>query len=206
MKPKILIADDHQLFNDGIKGLLSDDFEIVAQVFDGKHVLPNILKFLPDLTLLDINLPSIKGLELASQIKANFTKIKVVMLTMYNEPAFIELAQKIPVDGYLLKDSSKTELISGLKASLNGEIFYDKKLQTAKINLHHDDEFVKRFALSPREIEIIKHIKNGISSKQIADLLHLSEETIKSHRKNIHFKLGINKVSELVQFAVKNGI
>lgn len=206
MKPKILIADDHTLFNEGVKQLLQDTYQIVGQVFDGKFVLSAIHEKNPNVILLDINLPTINGFDLAIEIKRSFEKLKIIFLSMYNESRFIEQSKKLQVDGYMLKHSTKEELIKGIDSVLNGNIYYDPKLNQGVSNLHHDDYFVKQFSLTPREVEIISMIKLGLSTSEIADKLFLSEETIKSHRKNIHFKLGITKISELIQFANQNGI
>ncbi|AWV97547.1 response regulator transcription factor [Arcticibacterium luteifluviistationis] len=206
MKPTLVIADDHKLFNHGIREILSYDFEILHQVFESKDLIDSLIKHSPQLVLLDINLPKIDGFELAKEIKASFKTIKVVFLSMYSEPKFIKIAKEIPVDGYLLKDSTKEELVNGLKQVLAGNIFYDKKLETDIARPHQNDEYVKLFSLSPREIEIIKLIKLGRSSNEIANRLFLSPETIRTHRKNIHFKLGLTKASELIQFAKDNNI
>ena len=206
MKQKLLIADDHTLFNEGIKQLLSDNYEIVAQVYDGKEVLPAIHLKSPDVILLDINLPSINGFDLAKEIKRSFESLKIIFLSMYDENKFIEQAQQMQVHGYMLKHSTKEELIESIENVLLGKIYYDPKLKKSHSNLHHDDFFVKQFSLTPREIEIIKLIKLGMDTAHIAEKLFLSEETVKSHRKNIYFKLNINKVAELIAFADKNGI
>ena len=206
MKQKLLIADDHTLFNEGIKQLLSDNYEIVAQVYDGKGVLPAIHLKSPDVILLDINLPSINGFDLAKEIKRSFESLKIIFLSMYDENKFIEQAQQLHVHGYMLKHSTKEELIESIESVLSDKIYYDPKLKKSHSSLHHEDFFVKQFSLTPREIEIIKLIKIGMDTANIAEKLFLSEETVKSHRKNIYFKLNINKVAELIAFADKNGI
>lgn len=206
MKPKILIADDHTLFNEGVRQLLDGNYSIVGQVFDGKHVLSAIHEKTPDVVLLDINLPTINGFDLAVEIKRSFEKLKLIFLSMYSESKFIDQSKKLQVDGYLLKHSTKEELITGIESVLQGNIYYDPKLSLSTVNLHQDDYFVKQFSLTPREVEIIGLIKLGLNSAEIAQKLYLSEETVKSHRKNVHFKLGITKISELIQFANKNGI
>lgn len=206
MKYKILIADDHILFNEGVKQLLSNNYEIVAQVFNGKDVLGAIHLNKPNLILLDINLPSINGIDLAKEITHSFENIKIIFLSMYEEAQFIEQAKNLNVSGYMLKHSTKKELIDAIENVMSDSIYFDPKLDRKQNNLHNDDFFVKQFSLTPREIEIIKLIKVGIESAKIADQLFLSVETVKSHRKNIYFKLKINKVAELIAFAEKNGL
>lgn len=207
MSVRLLIADDHRLVNEGIKSLLSDYYQIVGQVFDGKMVLPAVHQFNPDVILLDINLPSINGFDLASSLKSDFDKLKVIFLSMYNEERFVEKAQEVKADGYLLKESTREELITGIDAVMAGVTYFDPRLHYYQNNnLHHGDHFVKQFSLTPREVEVIQLIKMGLSNPQIGKKLFVSDETIKTHRKNIHLKLGIKNVVELVEFANKNGI
>lgn len=206
MKYKIIVIDDHKLFNEGIKRILDNDFDVVAQVFDGKEAIHAIQKYNPDLILLDINLPNRKGLEIGQEIKKDFQNTKVVFLSMYAEAGFIQAAKAMNADGYILKDSESTDLIEAVSKILQGEVFYDPKLDTQKYNLHHDDYFAKTYSLSKREVEIISFIKNGFSSEEIAQKLFLSFETIRSHRKNIYLKLGINKISELILFANEHSL
>lgn len=206
MKVKILIADDHTLFNEGIKQLLTDTYDIVSQVYDGKAVLPAIQLYQPEVILLDINLPTINGFEVAQNIRKSFDWLKIIFLSMYSELDFVEQAKQISVNGYMLKHSTKQELIEGIDTVMKGEIFFDPKLNRKNKNLHQDDFFVKQFSLSAREVEVIGLIKEGLSSREIGQRLSLSEETIKTHRKNIHFKLNIKNIVELIEFANKNGL
>jgi DNA-binding NarL/FixJ family response regulator len=206
MKPKIIIADDHKLFNNGLKEILYNEFDIIAQIFDGKEVIPAVVRLLPSLILLDINLPNIKGLEIAQELKKSFEHIKVVFMTMYKEEAFVKAAKALDADGYILKESDSEFLIASLQLILAGKKVYDFKLDDQKLNLHHDDFFVKEYALSKREVEIIRYLKNGYSNNEIAEKINLSFETIKSHRKNIYLKLGLGKLPELIRFAQDKGL
>lgn len=204
MKPRILIADDHTLFNEGVKNLLSENYEIIAQIYDGAGVIPAIQGKSPDVVILDINLPVINGLTLARDIKTGFPAVKVIFLSMYTEMRFVEEAKKLKVNGYLLKHSTKEELIRGIEQVLSGHDFWDPKLDREKPV--EDDFFVKKFSLSPREIEIIGLIRTGFSTREIAEKLYLNHETVKTHRKNIYYKLNISKLPELIRFANENGI
>lgn len=204
MKPRLLIADDHTLFNEGVKNLLLENFEIVAQVYDGAGVIPTIQDKSPDVVILDINLPVINGLTLAGEIKSGFPAVKIIFLSMYTEMRFVEEAKKLKVNGYLIKHSTREELIRGIEQVLAGKDFWDPKLD--RIRVTEDDVFVKKFSLSPREIEIIALIRSGFSAWEIAEKLYLSHETVKTHRKNIYYKLNISKSTELILFANENGI
>lgn len=197
---KILIADDHRLFNDGLKYTFDGLYTIVSQVFHGRDVLPEVLKHSPHLVFLDINLPGMNGLELGKILKKDFPEIKLLYLSMYNESSFIRSAKELGANGYLLKDSSGDEIVDAVKKILEGGSVF---CEIRESNLHHEDYFVKNFSLSKREVEVISLIRQGCSSEEIAKKMHLSYETIKSHRKNIFYKLNISKVSELVRFAIQ---
>lgn len=200
---KILLADDHQIFNDGLKLILTPHFYVVSQVFHGRNVIHELQKHQPEIAVLDINLPGISGLEVGKEIKKNYSYFKLVYLSMYSEYNFIKAAKELNADGYLLKDTSSEKIIHSLIRISEGEKVFDEVLLSQNPNLHHDDYFVKQYALSKRELEVISLIRLGFSTEEISMKLFVSTETIKSHRKNIFLKLGISKVTELINFANK---
>ncbi len=196
MKNTLIIVDDHVLFSNGIKMMLEDDFEILAQINQAKDVIPMVLQCMPDVLLLDINLNNNDGLLIAQELKSQFD-IKIIMLTMHDENRFVERAKKFGIEGYMLKSSTKDELTECIRAVLKGRPFYEKSVLPTK---RKKDFFDKKALLTPREKEIIQLIKLGLSSSQIASKTCVTEETVKSHRKNIYFKLNINKMSELLEY------
>jgi DNA-binding NarL/FixJ family response regulator len=206
VKKKIFLVDDHQLFNDGLKSLLGseEDIEIIGQSYNARNTLPQLLKLLPDVIFIDINLPDQNGIDLAKDIIKNFGKIKIILLTMYADKQVFKEALKANVHGYLLKNSSKQELLDAIDVVMKGGVYHDHKL---RINASDEskDLLEKKFSLTEREIEIIKLVKNGLDSYQIADKVNLSYFTVKTHRRNIHFKLGTTSTPELIKFANDNG-
>lgn len=206
-KTKILLIDDHQLFNDGLKSLFSTEaqLEIVGQVFEAKNVLFQLQKLTPNLIFLDINLPDGSGIELSKNILKDFPNIKIILLTMYDDQQMLKEAKKVGVHGYILKNSSKKELLQGIFGVLEGKPYFDEKLKN-KIEDQNKDDFSKKHNLTEREKEIIKYIREGLDSYQIAEKVNLSYLTIKTHRRNIHFKIGTNTTPELIRFANENGI
>jgi DNA-binding NarL/FixJ family response regulator len=201
-KTKILLIDDHHLFNDGLKSLLSSeqDIEVVGQVYEARNVLPEIQKLAPDLLFLDINLPDKNGIELAGEILKNFLSVKIILLTMYSDAQIYKEALKTGVHG-----SSKQDLLTGIQQVMSGKTYFDPKLNE-KIEEIPSDDLAKKFALTAREKEIITLVKAGLDSYQIADKTFLSYHTVKTHRRNIHFKLGTSTTAELIKFANENGI
>ena len=206
-KIKLLLVDDHELFSDGLKSLLGTEehLDIVGQVSDGKDVIYNVQKHAPDIVFLDINLPHRNGIDIAKEILRDFNATKVILLTMYEDQSMIKEAKKVGVQGYILKNSSKKELLQGIYVVFEGKNYFDEKIKKDADFINKDD-FAKKFALTDREIEIIKAVKEGRSSQEIADLMFLSYLTIKTHRRNIHFKLGTSTTPELIKFAAENGI
>ena len=205
----ILIADDHLLFNDGLRNLLTFEhspYLIVDQVFSGNEVIPAIHKVNPEVLLLDINLPHRNGLDIARQVVDDFPTVRVVIISMYSYQKFVDELKQIGVAGYLLKSASQQELLSCLHSVMQGVPYFDGKLNGKEVALHGDDEFVKKFKLSPRELEIIVLMKQGLSTPDIAKQLFLAEETVKTHRKNIYYKLDIKTLAELIRFAIEQGL
>lgn len=125
---------------------------------------------------------------------------------MYSETRFVEQAKQLNVDGYLLKHATKTELVECIEKVLSVSNSSTLNSKNCNRNLHHEDYFVRTFSLTPREVEIIGLIKQGLSSPQIAEKLFITEETVKSHRKNIYYKLSISNIAELLAFANANGL
>ncbi|KAB7725954.1 response regulator [Rudanella paleaurantiibacter] len=207
---RILLIDDHHLFNDGLKSLLDEQpgLHVCGQVFNPAEALPAIQRTSPHLILLDANLQGTNGIDLARTILSSFALVRILMLTMYNQPKLVEEARRAGLHGYLLKDATTAELMRGIRAVLEGGTYFDPNLtpQAPPASSTFDDDFARRLNLTFREVEIIRLIRQGLNNEQIAEHLHVSYETVKTHRKNIHFKLGISKITDLIQFAIRHGL
>jgi DNA-binding NarL/FixJ family response regulator len=204
MSIRILIADDHVLFNDGLKSLIDGEpgLQVCGQVYCGAEVLPAIRTHRPDIILLDINLPRITGIELIAQIKSMAPSLRIVMISMYTDKRFVEDCRRQDVPGYILKNASKAELIDTIQRIAEGHIYYDPKLHQDK--QHAGDDFLRKFTLTRRELEIVYLIKENHTSQQIADKLFLSVFTVETHRRNINLKLGIKNPADLIHFIYQN--
>ncbi len=207
IKTKILLIDDHQLFNDGVKSLLSSEpeIEIVGQVFEAKNLLYEIQKTSPELLFLDINLPDGNGIALAEIIVKNYPKIKIIFLTMYDDFTLLKEAKKVGVHGYMLKNTSKKDLLRAIKTVMEGNVFFDESITKASEPINQEN-ISKKYSLTEREIEIMRFVRDGLDSYQIADKTNLSYHTIKTHRRNVHFKIGTSTTPEMIRFANENGI
>lgn len=206
---RLLLIDDHQLFNEGLKSLLNaqPDLQVCGQVFQATNALPTIQRTSPQLILLDVNLQGTNGIDLGRTILGDFPTIRVLMLTMYSQPKLLDEARRVGLHGYLLKDATTTDLLRGVRAVLAGGTYFDTNATaTLQQSSPFTDDFAQRLNLTFREVEIIRLIREGLSNEQIGARIFISPETVKTHRKNIHFKLGINKVTDLIQFAIRNGL
>jgi DNA-binding NarL/FixJ family response regulator len=206
---KLLLVDDHQILNDGLKVILEKqpDFLVCGQVFNSEGVMPAIQTLTPDLVLLDINLHGSNGIDIGRNILTNFSAVKVLILTMYDQPKLLNETRRAGLHGYFLKDSNPIDLFAGIRAVLAGGQAFDKRVQTQQppADLFGDD-FAQRLNLTFREVEIIRLIRDGLTNEEVAIQLHISPFTAKTHRKNVYSKLNLTNVADLVQFANKHGI
>lgn len=200
MKIKTIIIDDHQLFNDGLCMILKESgfFDIVEQVFDSRQAVFQTQKHVPKLILLDLNMPYLNGVEVAQQLKELPFKVIIVVISMYAERKEIGLFQKLGIDGYITKTTPAKELITILKKIVMGEKIFES-FSPQKINLPKDN-FTKQFHLTKRELEVIKALKKGLTTEQIATTLNLSYYTVETHRKNINQKMKFTSKKEFYDF------
>jgi two-component system, NarL family, nitrate/nitrite response regulator NarL len=203
---KILIADDHLLFVEGVMTMLQHipEFTIVEVVDNGKALLNKIINVEVDLILLDINMPFLDGIETLKQLKEKQKQVKVIMLSTYSEGVLIDKAKEYGANGYLLKNCSKEELIQTIHLVLSGKaIFpYTNNLK----NNFQEDGFVKKYSLTKRELEILLLLKNNHTNQEIANQLFLSIYTVETHRKNIMQKIGVNNPAALMRFIMEQNI
>lgn len=208
MNYKIVLADDHQFLLDGIAAVIKDipSATIVATAQDGSDLMQEVEKHQPHLVILDLNMPRFDGLQCLQKIKTSFVETKVLVLTNYNQPELVEEVRNQNADGFMVKNSSAMELVEAITKILAGEKYYPAPRQLS--NLSEDspffDDFLKKHQLTRREVTVIQMICQGMSSKEVANQLNLSELTINTHRRNILRKLDINNVAGLMNFAKQN--
>lgn len=208
MRRQVVLADDHQLLAEGIKTILEEiaDINIAATLHNGTDLLNFLDKNTADLVVLDLNMPGTDGLKCLNIIKQLYPITKVLVLTSYNQPELIEEVRRLHSDGYIVKHSSSSELKEAVTTVLEGNKYFPKPVctsQTDKSSFFFDD-FLKKFQLTKREVDIIRLICKEMSSKEIAAELFLSEFTVTTHRKNIFKKLNVKNVAGLMNFAKEN--
>jgi DNA-binding NarL/FixJ family response regulator len=206
---KVLITDDHQMLIDGIKSLLRKEknIQIVAEANSGKDAL-DILRKRNDINLLitDINMPEMSGTELVKIVKKDFPEIKVLVLTMYNDPAIVNEILMVEAEGFILKNTGKQELINAIyKIADNGTYYSNEVMSVMMKDIKRQTSInEKTKTLSPREVEIIKLIVQELTTNQIAEKLFISPRTVDTHRKNILQKINTKTLVGLIKFAFEN--
>lgn len=199
----VFLVDDHAILLDGLTNLLDkeDDLKIIGTATNAEDALIYLKDNKVDLLITDQNLPGMDGLELIKQTRSLYPQIKVIMLSMHDESDIIRSVLSEGVDGYVLKKDSHFELKLAIQSVFQNEVYLSKGLN--KILISALDQNVEKILLTEREKEILIMITNDLSTKEIAEKLHISSRTVESHRKNLLRKTGSNSVVGLVNYAYK---
>ncbi|MCH5270635.1 MAG: response regulator transcription factor [Lachnospiraceae bacterium] len=209
-KIKVMIADDHELIREGLKQLLEleGDIEVVAEAGNGVECLEKLKKVYPDVLLLDINMPKQNGIEVLQKIRDRNMKIGVLILTVHNEVEYLIKAVDIGVNGYLMKDSTSEELRKAIYSVMKKENYIQASLipllNSRLIARDIDKEKIE--SLTKRELEVLIKIANGMSNKEIANHLNISERTVKNHISNIFKKIDVSDRTQAAVFAIRNNL
>lgn len=208
---RIFIADDHPIFMEGLIKIIEKEktFKVCGSSSNGEDALSFIKTNKPDIAILDISMPGISGIDISKVIKNEKIKTLPIILTMYNDEVYLEEALENGVTGYLLKDSTLTDINDCIKTVINGGYYISKQLQNYLITGRREKtgtgDLKKLIAnLTPTEKEILKKLSLNKTSSQIAEEMHVSFRTIQNHRMNISHKLGISGHNALLMFAIKN--
>ena len=208
-RARVLIADDHKIVVEGLKKLLGPEFEIAGAVEDGRELVKAVEKLRPDVIVADISMPGLNGIEAVRQIKKVHEEMKVVFLTMHPDVAYAASAFKAGASGYVLKHSAPDELVTAIRAALQGKTYVTpliagKLLQFYEEGASGQEEAVS--VLSSRQREVLQLLAEGHSAKEIAAILNVSEKTVEYHKYRMMENLGVKTLAELVLYAVKQGI
>ncbi|GAA5038109.1 DNA-binding response regulator [Marivirga lumbricoides] len=207
-KINILIVDDHQIFLEGICALLESipELNIVDTALNGKIVPQLISQHEIDIVVTDINMPEMDGIELSKLLKDKYPKIKTLILSTHNDSAMISKCIKNNVDGYLLKNAEKKELLKALKTIYDGEKYFAEEVKTEFMNqtFYQKKDRYNTIQLSRREKEVLKYITLEYTTQEISDKLFISQNTVNTHRKNLLSKLNSKNTAGLVKYAMEN--
>ncbi len=209
---RIMLADDHHLFRRGLKALLGgiNGLEVIGEAGDGRELLSLLSAQPPDLVILDISMPQLGGFEALREIRKNYPDVKVLILTMHKDSSYFHEAVSAGAVGYLLKEDTDPDLFSAIDNVRQGKMYVSPRLlEELKLDWLQlssaEGRAIKPAALSPRETEIVKLIAQSKSTKEIADLLSISERTVDHHRANILRKLNFKKPADLIKYALQKG-
>lgn len=212
MEPySIILVDDHTMFRQGIKEIIEkrEDLKVVGEAGDGLELLSLLKEVLPDLVILDISLPNMRGIETAKEIKALYRDIKLLMLTMHKNPEYLQHAILSGAEGYLLKEDAYTDLFSAIDTIKKGRAYISpilsRDLTDNLFQIFRGKYQPLHEQLTTREIEVLKLIAEGKSNNEIAKLLCISIHTVNNHRAKIMTKLNIKKTAALIKYAIRKG-
>jgi len=210
---KITIADDHEIFRKGLVSLFKSQpsFEVIDQAGDGTKLMNALTKKQPDVLLLDITMPGTDGISLLPDIKKKYPSIKIILLTMHDEPPFLNKALALGADGYLLKTTGDQELFKAIFQVREGKTAVDQFLAGEALRYNMGQISSKNkletsgVILTPREKEILKAVARGDTDKEISDMFNISIKTVEKHKLNIKMKTGTKRLAGLIKFALENG-
>ena len=204
----IVLADDHIMFRQGVKRIIEETpgLEVVGEANDGLELLRLLKARLPELVILDISMPHLRGLEATREIKKLYPRVKVIFLTMHRTREFLQQALEAGADGFLLKEDADLELLRAIQMVRGGKKFISTLLSTEMADLALRDQSAAPDPLSPREKTIVKLLVEGKTPKEIADLLYISVFTVRRHRENILRKLNLKNLADLIRYALSRGI
>lgn len=210
-KITIVLADDHKIVRDGLKSFLLKipDFVILAEAEDGEQLLDIYENQLPDIALVDISMPKLTGLEALRHLHEQNPEVKIIMLSMHEEPDYIMKALQNGAKGYLLKNTDEKELEMAIRVVAGGGKYFNAVVSNIMIENLSNKPMVKmteEVNVSTREKEILKLVSQGQSNKMIADKLNISSRTVETHRLNLLRKLNVSNAAELVKKALETGL
>ena len=205
-KPSVLLADDHRMVAEGLKGLLAEEFELAGIVEDGRAMVKAARELRPDVIVADISMPHLNGIDALSQLKRDNPKVRVVFLTMHRDVAYARRALEAGALGFVLKHSAPAELVLAMHAALQGRTYVSPDLAAEVFRSRNDKKTDPMATMTLRQREILQLLAEGKSAKEIASVLGISPRTVEDHKYRLMESLGIENSAELVHFAIKHGL
>ncbi len=210
----VLLVDDHKIMRDGLKAILSrgEEFRVVGEAESGTDAVQFVKNHRPDLVLMDIGLPGLNGVETTAEILRYHPACKIVILSMYDDENSVVSAIRSGARAFILKKASDTDLVEALRMVARGGAYLSPQVSDRLLaRIQKGDLQAKQApaaleALSPRELQVLRMVAEGKTSKEIAVVLDLREQTIRSYRKTMMKKLGVNNIAGLTQLAVSTGL
>jgi DNA-binding NarL/FixJ family response regulator len=207
MPMRILLADDHEVVREGLKVLLErEGFEVIAEASDGREAIALCAANPPDVSVLDIAMPLLNGIDAAREITKSNARVKVILLTMHTEDHLVLESLRAGVTGYVLKTRASSELVQAIRAVSRGETFLTQSISRSVVQAFLQKSEVPDRKITDRERQVLQLVAEGKTTKEIANLLGISVKTAESHRSNLMDKLDIHDTAGLVRYAIRQGI
>jgi DNA-binding NarL/FixJ family response regulator len=206
---RIILADDHAMMRDGIKTLIqaTPGLKVIGEAGDGFELLKVLKTKVPDLIILDVAMPGLRGIEAAHKIRAHYPTVAILFLSMHKSREYLSMAIEAGAKGYLLKENTGAELLVAIDQIRNGKTylspFLAQEFSIDLIDICHSATQIQADPLTKREREVLKLIAEGNTSRQIGELLFISQRTVDRHRSNIKKKLNLHRTADLVKYALK---
>jgi DNA-binding NarL/FixJ family response regulator len=208
-RPRVVLADDHCVVAEGLRGLLQPHFEVVGIVSDGRELLAAAKALDPDAIVLDVSMPSLNGIDAAQQLRAAKSRAKIIFLTMHREPTYAARALEAGASGFVLKHSAAAELVTALQEALKGGTYITPQVAGELLGSFRRGGPAGAEALddlTPRQREVLQLVAEGRSAKEIAAVLRISRRTAEFHKARLMETLGVRTTAELVQYAIRTGV
>lgn len=206
-RTKILLADDHKMFSQGLQTLLEDEFDLVGTVGDGQALVDAAQRVNPEVIIVDISMPVLNGFDAVRQLKEKGVSAKIIFLTMHADDRLLAEAFRCGGSGYVLKQSAGEELILAIKLVLAGQKYVTPLIATEWVqNLSKQIDGSRKLSLTPRQREVLQLVVEGCTMKEVATRLGISTRTAESHKYEMMEGLGVDNTAELIQYAIKLGL
>ena len=209
MAIRIILADDHRMFRDGLRALIEkeQDIKVIGEAENGRATVQLVRELSPDVVVMDIGMPDLNGVEATRQIAAQCPKVRVIALSMHSDKRFVTEMLHAGAAGYLLKDSAFQELAQAVRTVAQDQAYLSPPIAKAVItNYAGRSSRRKASALTPREREVLQLLAEGKNTKEIASALNVSVKTVETHRAQIMERLDLHSVAELTKFAIREGL
>jgi two-component system, NarL family, response regulator NreC len=205
---RILLADDHSVVRHGFRRILDaqEDLEVVGEVSNGREAVEQAILLQPDVIIMDVTMPELNGIEATRRIAESVPRARVLALSMHRDSVYVREILRAGARGYLLKDSSEGDLIAAVRAVAQGEGYLSPSVSDAVLSDYRKHVTNPIDMLTSREREVLQLVAEGKTNKEIATGLNLSVYTVEAHRGKIMEKLNLHSASEMVRFAIRNGL
>jgi DNA-binding NarL/FixJ family response regulator len=205
-KPRILLADDHALVLEGFRRILEGHYELVGTVGDGRALLEAAKTMQPDIVILDVSMPLLNGIDAAAQLKKICPKAKIIIVTMHADTDYVRSAFEAGASAYVLKRSAVDELEQAIRAVIEGHSYITPLITKELVDVFLATGSEKSGGLTPRQREVLQHLAEGRTAKEIANLLNITSRTVEFHKGQIMDHLNLRTTADLIKYALTHGI